>query len=263
MAIPHCPYCNAQGLNHLAMERLPGQVGLFYCGNCGAIYGVASIQAPSPPKRAIPAQYDDLSVTELTDVLGQLTGQQSTSLMSRQIEQMFQGSTTDHSPQCSHHGPTMILLTVPFGFSRSGQQFWICRHYRTCQQWQIATPPPKSAPPPPPPPPPPVEAKTIRTTSPSRPQQKENNPFEIVGNADLSHKLPYDPEAIASRMRAAGLSRGGSRYLHVAIDDGPPYCPQHKTEMVKLAIPAGYKNAGREVWLCPEFASCKQWELAK
>lgn len=176
MATPHCPHCNAQGVNWVAMQRLSSQVGLFYCNNCGAIYGVAPVQPPSPPKsRIAPAQ--------------------------------------------------------------------------------IVTPPSPVKPPPITDPLPTQSITNLKTST-------DGDALELLGNLDLSRKLPYDPEAIANRMRAAGLSQG-SRYLHIAIDDGPPCCPQHKTEMVKFTIPAGYKNAGREVWLCPEFASCKQWELAK
>lgn len=87
-------------------------------------------------------------------------------------------------------------------------------------------------------------------------------PLEFLGNTDLSGKLPYNPEAIANRMRAAGIL-GGSQYLRVAVDNGPPLCLMHKLEMIKVAIPSGYKNAGREVWLCPAFKTCKQWELAQ
>lgn len=92
----------------------------------------------------------------------------------------------------------------------------------------------------------------------SRPQSV----LDVVGNADLNGKTPYDPVLIANRMRAAHLGQG-SRYLQVAVDDGPPLCPHHKTEMVKVTIPDGYKNAGREIWLCGQFNACQQWELAK
>jgi hypothetical protein len=86
--------------------------------------------------------------------------------------------------------------------------------------------------------------------------------LEIIGNADLSDKQPYDPVLLAHQARVAGFNRG-SRYIHVAIDDGPPLCPHHKVEMSRATIPDGYKNAGREVWLCPRFNACGQWELAK
>lgn len=93
------------------------------------------------------------------------------------------------------------------------------------------------------------------------PISKPQSVLEVIGNADLSGKTPYDPVLLANRMRAAGT--GGSRYLQIALDDGPPFCPQHKTEMVKATIPDGYKNAGRDVWLCAQFNTCRQWELAK
>lgn len=98
----------------------------------------------------------------------------------------------------------------------------------------------------------------------TRPQieKKPAGMLEVVGNADLSDRQPYDPVLLANQARAAGLNRG-SRYVHIAVDDGPPLCPEHKTEMARATIPAGYKNSGREVWLCPQFNACGQWELAK
>jgi hypothetical protein len=94
------------------------------------------------------------------------------------------------------------------------------------------------------------------------PISKPQSVLEVIGNADLSGKIPYDPVIIANRMKAATKGQG-SRYLQVAVDDGPPFCPQHKTEMARVTIPPGYTNAGREVWLCAQFNSCRQWELAK
>jgi uncharacterized Zn finger protein (UPF0148 family) len=103
-----------------------------------------------------------------------------------------------------------------------------------------------------------AKSVTDSTEEISRPQSV----LDVVGNADLSSKTPYDPVLIANRMKAANISQG-SRYLQVVVDDGPPFCPHHKTEMVKVTIPDGYKNAGREIWLCGQFNTCQQWELAK
>ena len=94
------------------------------------------------------------------------------------------------------------------------------------------------------------------------PKPPPTGSLDEIGNADLSQKAPYDPVQLANRVRAAGASRG-SRYLHIAVDDGPPLCTYHKVEMVKTTIPGGYKNAGQEVWLCPDYKNCHQWELAK
>lgn len=188
-ATPRCPYCNAQGLNHLALHRLDG-FGLVYCGNCGAIYGVVPLSS--------------------TDRLSKSTTQ----------------SVVPPAPPVEVEKPA-----VPF-------------------EPETKSPPPEIEPAAPP-----IIAAPLASKPPT-------GALEEVGSTDLSHKLPYDPEAIANRMRVAGTGQG-SRFLKVAVDVGPPLCPQHKIEMIQSAIPHGYQNAGREVWLCPHFKSCHQWELAK
>ena len=85
---------------------------------------------------------------------------------------------------------------------------------------------------------------------------------EQIGNANLSTKQPYSPERIAATMRAACMTHG-SRYLQIAIDDGPPCCSRHKIEMKERIVPVGYRNAGAKVWICPQFEECQQWELAE
>lgn len=104
-------------------------------------------------------------------------------------------------------------------------------------------------------------AERPQSTQP-KPEQKPVSMLEVIGNADLSNKQPYDPVMLANQARSGGFNRG-SRYVHVAIDDGPPLCPHHKVEMSRATIPAGYLNTGREVWLCPQFNACGEWELAK
>lgn len=163
---PRCPYCNAQGLGNLALQRLE-LFGLVYCNKCGAIYGVISL--PQPEKISpLPA-----------------------------------------APKVEPVPPI-----------------------------EATQPAPKIQPKPP------------------------SGPLAEIGNADFSHKTPYDPVEIANRARAAGLGRG-SHYLQIAIDDGPPYCPTHHVEMTPATIPPGYKNAGQQVWLCPQFKDCHQWEIVK
>jgi len=83
-----------------------------------------------------------------------------------------------------------------------------------------------------------------------------------LGHADLSAKEPYSPEKMAARVRAAGRGHGTS-YLRVAVDLGPPLCSRCKVDMQPQTIPAGYPNAGRKVWVCPNFGRCQQWELAE
>lgn len=139
----------------------------------------------------------------------------------------------------------MTQRIVPAGHPDAGQQIWLCPKFKECNQWQK------------------VENKVESPVNPIEvSHQAVPDPLAEIGNADLSQKQPYDPAAMVNRMRAAGLSRS-SRYLQIAIDAGPPCCPQHKLDMVKATVPAGYKNAGRKVWLCPKYQSCQQWELVE
>ncbi len=80
-----------------------------------------------------------------------------------------------------------------------------------------------------------------------------------LGNKDLSEKVPYSPEHMAARLRAAGRT-AGRQYLRVAVEDGPPVCLQCKMEMEPVRVPTGYQNAGVQLWICPHYEQCRQWE---
>ena len=174
--------------------------------------------------------------------------------------------TTPHCPACQAKSPACLALQR---FDQFGLVY--CNHCGSILGVVSlpSTSPPKAKVETPAAAGPAIERPQIETAGsgvpPATRPQIEKKPagmLEVVGNADLSNKLPYDPVQIANRIKAAGLG-SGSRYLHVAIDDGPPICPQHRVEMAKATIPDGYKNSGREVWLCPQFNACGQWELAK
>jgi hypothetical protein len=113
----------------------------------------------------------------------------------------------------------------------------------------------------------PVKSTVAAPVAPKPAQAKledHNRPafLQEIGYADLSKKVPYSPEKMASRMRAAG--RGHStQYMRIAVDEGPPVCLHCKIEMKGLIIPAGYPNKGAKVWVCPNYDNCKQWELAE
>jgi hypothetical protein len=55
----------------------------------------------------------------------------------------------------------------------------------------------------------------------------------------------------------------GSLYMQVAEDFGPPICPEHKVDMVREVVPAGYPNSGLPIWVCPRFEACRNWEIAE
>lgn len=155
MVTPRCPYCNTQGLKHLAVYRT-GAFAVVYCDQCGAIHGVVPIR-------------------------------------SHPVEQK------QHSLEPKPETP---------------------------------------------------------------PDPAPGGPLADIGQADLTDKLPYSPEKMANRLKAAGLGRG-TAYLQFAIDEGPPLCLQHRIEMEKITIPPGYKNAGKVFWVCPQYDECQEWELAE
>lgn len=175
MTKPRCPYCNAQGLEHLKIRPLIGPVAVVYCGQCGAIYNVITYK-DTPQKES---QKPDPQPAKATETASNVTGQAVS--------------------QPENNLPDYDL--------------------------------PKSL-----------------------------NVVAEIGQADLLKKIPYSPEKMANRAKAAGLGRG-TQYLHFAVDNGPPVCLQHKQDMITVTIPPGYQNSGIVVWVCPN-RDCYQWELA-
>ncbi|MCB0209292.1 MAG: hypothetical protein KDJ52_08180 [Anaerolineae bacterium] len=51
---PKCPYCNARGIDSLAVEDMRMFL-LVYCHKCGAIHGVVPAPTPAPPVSIKPA----------------------------------------------------------------------------------------------------------------------------------------------------------------------------------------------------------------
>lgn len=80
-----------------------------------------------------------------------------------------------------------------------------------------------------------------------------------LGNADLSIKQPLNPQRMEAEMRMARMYAPGGRYMRMIFDEGPPLCLTHKVEMREMVIPDGYLNAGRRLWVCPEFEDCQNW----
>lgn len=273
-ASPRCPYCNAQGLAHLAQRDL-GLYLLVYCRQCGAIYGVvpkpttpspaaetptavkptAPVTSPPPvapppevarptppPPKAVrtlqpppmPPQHAALNAADLIRVISEYAGQR-VSLSPTQLEHIYRHATRldgPTAPRCEQHQRRLVRLTVPPDAPRAGARLWVCAGYAECRCWQPEQPGPVS------------------------PQL-----LALVGSADLSQKVPYNPEKLANQMKAAGLNRG-TAYRHYAIEAGPPLCLTHKVEMVRLMIPPGYQNSGCSVWVCST-PDCQEWELAE
>ena len=84
-------------------------------------------------------------------------------------------------------------------------------------------------------------------------------PLAWLGNADLSIKQPLSPQKMEAEMRMARMYALDGRYIRMVCDDEPPFCLTHKVEMREMVIPDGYLNAGRRLWVCPEFGDCQTW----
>ncbi|MBE7471942.1 MAG: hypothetical protein DPW09_19835 [Anaerolineae bacterium] len=249
MTTPRCPFCNAQGLDLLKIE----QTALFQvvcCGQCGAIHGILPLAAAlveatndlpqeektawaEAPKqaRAISDQYDDLTVTELEEVVSKFIGQSHITLTPEQIAQLFVVADNQAvSPFCPQHKNPMVKLIIPDGLSKKGQSIWICRQYRTCHQWQVDT----SV----------THGRSQPKTTPSEQLLPKPGPIK-------SSQKPLNEDRIGAILNV----RGG--YAHLAFD--PPLCPKCKINMVEEKVPEGHKEAGQFFWKCPNFQTCKQW----
>lgn len=176
-----------------------------------------------------------LTASDMSHAIADFTGQQ-TSLTVEQMQLIYrEASLPDGTipPLCPDHHEYMVKIAVPPGFKHAGQKFWICTHYALCRQWVLP------------------DGETL--------VQKPLTFLVELGSADLSGKTPYSPQKMAAIMRATGLGRG-TMYRHIAVDEGPPFCLKHKVEMDQFTIPAGHKNAGIKVWICPRY-DCREWEL--
>lgn len=149
---PRCPYCNAQGVKHLAIEEV-GAITLVYCGQCGAIHGLLPKQKPTavspekamtpepPPKpaRADPLHFDilaHLSQAELPpahlyspDQLAQMARRNFNPTTQRRI------IVTSRQPTCQIHHKPMQKQTIPSG-PNAGRQVWVCPQ-QPCKEWHL------------------------------------------------------------------------------------------------------------------------------
>ena len=146
---PRCPYCNATGLKHLAIQEV-GPITLVYCGQCGAIHGVlprpqaqspeVAIRSPSPEVAIeAPPRFDilaHLSQVELPpprlyspEQLAGMARYSSNPTSQRRI------IVTNRQPTCQIHHTPMQKQTIPSG-PNAGRQVWVCPQ-QPCQEWQL------------------------------------------------------------------------------------------------------------------------------
>lgn len=155
MTSPRCPYCNAQGIKHLAAHKA-GYFTIVYCGRCGAIYGVVPNPPQPPPtgqespaSAAPPTEVPRPSPLDTNPLILKTAGE--TGLDPEQAQAYMQAMHSlypstryrrviyDPSPpQCPQCRVAMELWTIPEGYKNAGRQVWRCPNSRRCRQWQLA-----------------------------------------------------------------------------------------------------------------------------
>ena len=266
-AAPRCPFCNAQGVNHIA-SKVMGSFALIFCGQCGAVYGVVpKPQQPekTPPTQVVvrpvkepapkvsrtletpvmPPQHVALTAGDVARAISDYVGKKIP-LSPTQVEHVYRNASNDErSPLCPEHQTRMVKLTVPADVPKAGDTFWVCSHYSQCRYMK----------------PPPAKKQKQPGSDDARSlgNLSVSPALKLAGETNLSEVIPYSQ--VATRMKLSAMNHG-TLYNQVAEPDGPPICPTHKFDLVKVVIPQPYKNAGYKVWLCPH-GGCDQWRLAE
>lgn len=207
-----CPWCNAQGMNHIGLYPTNKQVVITYCRDCMAIRGVMPLIGSSPPgpeDRLLRCPWCNAFKKEQI-----------------KIAPVGKGWVIVFCQSCGAiHGLTPII--EPKSAALPKQEDALPK--------QDARPKEEPLP-------------AISTVSPSNPFGNMQLLIEI-GNADLeAKKAQYEAELNRRVMMAKG---GGTLYRAVALDDGPPYCLACQRDMEPQLVPPGYKNSGQKIWLCP------------
>lgn len=164
---PRCPYCNAQGLTHLAKYQA-GNFVVVYCGQCGAIYGVvpsvAKEKFPSPSaKEEVPPPVEETaapsepppsplsSIEKPPDFIQQIGQADLKHKVPYSPERLAavamsaglnRGSMYRHFPLdggppiCSLCKVEMQQFTIPEGHKNSGVKVWVCQTFG-CKEWEL------------------------------------------------------------------------------------------------------------------------------
>jgi hypothetical protein len=73
-----------------------------------------------------------------------------------------------------------------------------------------------------------------------------------LNDTQLIQRLPQAEQILKSTPSQPGSN--SAKKEHAA-----PLCPQHCLPMTRRTVPAGYPDAGQQVWMCPRFKECNQW----
>lgn len=146
-----CPFCNAQGLDHLQVECVKS-FQVVYCGQCGAIHGVlplAAIQrqeetalteAPKPAQeQPTPAIVEPQKSPDIQPAVEPPRHPVKKPLTKDQIGLMASAvgfyTMAFDPPLCPTCKIDMVEEKVPEGHKEAGQSFWKCPNFQTCRQW--------------------------------------------------------------------------------------------------------------------------------
>lgn len=158
--IPRCPYCNAQGLEHLATHHTENFT-VVYCGQCGAIYGVLAVPQGNPdsisstqesepepsPVKPAPAATDPrprppaglLALAGSTDIslapISPDDARQRLKMVSLFRERQRTVNVVGETGFCPTCNREMVKMAIPEGYKNSGQIIYYCPNYEQCGQW--------------------------------------------------------------------------------------------------------------------------------
>lgn len=80
-----------------------------------------------------------------------------------------------------------------------------------------------------------------------------------LGEVEMPPPVLYTPEQLAHKIQR---HKSPSTNRKVVVSSMQPLCQIHQRPMEKTTIPSGYKNAGRQVWVCP-YPDCQEWNLVE
>lgn len=155
-----CPFCNAQGLDHLQVEGVKS-FQVVYCGQCGAIHGVLPLpiegqkrlsrqaettlaeplkQAPEQPTPAIVEPQKSPAVTDQSQQAVEPPHHPAKKPLTKERIGLMASAVGFYTmafdpPLCPTCKIDMVEEKVPEGHKEAGQSFWKCPNFQTCKQW--------------------------------------------------------------------------------------------------------------------------------
>ena len=135
-----CPYCNA-GWKNIQAKSLTEAIIVFYCGKCGAIYGVAP--SGNQPKKPVdePTQPGHARIMEiighanLEEKRRQYNIKMERRMMAAKQARTMYRQVADYTgpPYCEDCKQDMTQIVIPSRYPNSGEKVWICAK---CDNWE-------------------------------------------------------------------------------------------------------------------------------